>query len=326
MRSTPFAPFALVALVLGACAVRRPEHAEIVLASPTKGAPLVVAPAAPKVKTGEAPGCLPPDAREMHLTTAWPESGRAYYCVGPEAREHGADTEARSCWSVGASGDLRHEPYRPSRAAALPTVPFRRESADGTLTFRIEGGLLTPKKAVGVLEQKSPRKVLKRAPIAYDEHIAFEGFVGQGIVYRTWVDEGPGCSLALVDPKKGWPSGLDADAGVPLGSCYEGTHLLRTRPDEVAVLDSGGTGLVFVNEGDLSTTELDLERQAGPEMGTPFVGWLEGRQLVLVYGAPISGDVVRVDLEGKRVVSVRSPSLCEPVTKPASDPEPEVDF
>jgi hypothetical protein len=61
-------------------------------------------------------------------------------------------------------------------------------------------------------------------------------------------------------------------------------------------------------------------------MGTPFVGWLEGRQLVLVYGAPISGDVVRVDLDGKRVVSARSPSLCEPVTKPASDPEPEVDF
>jgi hypothetical protein len=326
MRSTSFVPFALVALVLGACAVRRPERAEVVLASPTKGAPLVVAPAAPKVKTGEAADCLPPDVREMHLTTAWPESGRAYYCVGPEAWEHGADTEARSCWSAGPSGDLRHEPYRPARAAALPTATFRGESADGKLTFRIEGGLPTPKKAVGVLEQKSPRKVLKRAPIAYDEHIAFEGFLGQGIVYRTWVDEGPGCSLILVDPKTGWPSGMDADGGVRLGSCYGGTHLLRTRPDEVAVLDSGGSGLVFVNEVDLSTTELDLERQAGPDMGTPFVGWLEGRQLVLVYGAPISGDVVRVDLDGKRVVSARSPSLCEPVTKPASDPEPEVDF
>ena len=84
---------------------------------------------------------------------------------------------------------------------------------------------------------------------------------------------------------------------------------------------------MFVNEADLTTTELDLERQAGPEMGTPFVGFREGQTLTLVYGAPIAGDVVRVDLGEKRVTSTRSPSLCEPAEK-AEPPagEPEVDF
>lgn len=321
------AAFALSGLVLGACATHRSEHREVVLAPPWKGTALVVAAAPPKARPNETKACFPPGTRDLHLTAAWLERGRAHYCLEPDSDEGETDPALRSCWSTGPGGDLRREVYRIVPSPHLSTEPFRRESADGKLTFRLEGGLLSPKKAVGVLEQKSPRKVLKRAPIDYDEHLAFDGFVGSAIVLRSWVDEGPGCTLTLVDPRKTWPSGMNLENGTHLGSCYGGTHLLRTRADEVAVLDAGGSGLVFVNEGDLTTTELDLERQAGPEMGTPFVGFREGQTLMLVYGAPIAGDVVRVDLGEKRVVSAHSPSPCEPAQKtepPAG--EPEVDF
>jgi len=309
-------------VLLAACAAGSAARTEVIPIAPVKSPPLVVAVEGDGGAT-EKPACLSPDAREKELASAWPERDRVYFCLQP--RDETGTPSNRTCSSVGRAGDLRHEAFRVGAPPPLPSLSFPKESANGKLTFRIEGGLLSPKKAVGVLEQKSPRKVLKRAPIEYDEHIAFEGFIGSAVVYRTWVDEGPGCSLTMVDPKKSWPSGVELEGGVGLGSCYEGTHLFRTRTNAVAVLDGGGSGLVFVNEDTLETTELDLERQAGPDQGTPFVGWLEGRVLVLVYGAPVSGAVVRVDLDRKEIVSDFSPTLCgarkpEPDTAPEPDP------
>ncbi|MBL9109106.1 MAG: hypothetical protein JNM74_07545, partial [Myxococcales bacterium] len=68
MPSWSLAPLVLAALVLGACAVKRPERAEVVLGAPAKGTALVVAAAPPKARPNEAQACFPPGTHDLHLT------------------------------------------------------------------------------------------------------------------------------------------------------------------------------------------------------------------------------------------------------------------
>ena len=257
------------------------------------------------------PSCARENEREAHLTAAWPEGDRVFYCVETAPDEFQAGVPP-TCSSVGKLGDYRAEASRTGKPPPLPTVPLRRESADGRLTFRIEGGLREPKRATGRLDQRAPKKTLKRAAIAYDEHIAFEGWIGQAIVFRTWVDEGPGCNWGMVDPQKTWPSGVDYEKAVSLGGCYGTNYTLKPMPEEYAIVDAGGSMVTFVNETTLATSTVETERQGGPEMGTAIVPWLEGDVLVLVYGAPLSGDVVRVSLKTKSLTSAFTPRTCAP--------------
>lgn len=302
-------------VVLAACGARAAPPADVIPIARVSAPPLAVEPG-PDAGPKEKPACLSEDSRSYHLMAAWPEKERVFFCLELEGPDENGSPETRACTSVGPHGDYRLEALREGRPPPLPETPFRKESADGKLSFRLEGGLREPKKATGILEQKSPKKVLKRAPIAYDEHVSFEGFIGQGIVLKTWVDEGPGCSLSLVDPKKTWPSGIDMPGAVALGGCYAGIHALRTRPNEIAVIDSGGSSIVFVNEDTLEETDLDLERQGGPEMGAPFIAWLEGRTLVMVYGAPVAGDVLRVSLDRREVTATSEPPTCVKRARP----------
>lgn len=312
----------LLLSILGGCGGASPSARPAVVPIAKVTSPPLVVEVDPNATGREKPACLSDDARERHLVAAWPEGDRIYFCL-ELPREDATLTEVRTCSSVGRAGDYRREALRSGKAPPLPSLVLPKESADGKLAFRIEGGLTSPKKAVGVLEQKSPRKVLKRAPIEYDEHIAFEGFIGRGVVYRTWVDEGPGCALTLVDPKKTWPSGVELESGTGLGSCYEGVHVLRSRDNEVAVVDAGGSSITFVNEDTLAAETLQLDRQGGPDMGKPFEGWLEGGTLVIVYGAPIATDVVRVDLRHHRIEGTSAPAIC--AHRNTTAPEPEVD-
>ena len=94
------------------------------------------------------PFCVDATLREAHIVDAWPEGERVVYCVAMT----GDDVEKpipRTCASVGKQGDYRSEPSRHGTAPALPIVPLRSTSADGNLTFRLQGGLREPKKEIG---------------------------------------------------------------------------------------------------------------------------------------------------------------------------------
>ena len=254
--------------------------------------------------------CADREQREAELAAAWAEDDRVHYCVrtAPDGDDPGYPL---TCSSVGKAGDYRVEPARLQDSARLSRVPLRRTSADGKYSFRLTGGEREPHKATGALVETSSKRIVKKAQIDYDEHIALDGWIGSGVVFRTWVEEGPGCTLALVDPRVDWPSG-DFEHMQTLGGCYEGAFTLKPNADTYAVLDAGGSSVAFVDERTLTITKVETDRQAGPVMGTAIVPWLEGDQLVVVYGAPISGDVVRVDLNGRALGAASSPPSCGP--------------
>mgnify|MGYP003377557445 CR=1 FL=1 len=297
-----------VSVACAACARPEPRKPEVVRVGRVVAPPMVVE----EADAGPPPAppfCMDATLREAHLADAWPEGERVVYCVAMAGDEFEKPIP-RTCASVGKRGDYRSEPTRHGTAPALPIVPLRSTSADGNLTFRLQGGLREPKKATGILEQKSPKRILKKAPVEYDEHIAFVGWIGDHVVVRTWVDEGPGCQWNMVNPKTTWPSGVDYEHSQSLGGCYGGNFTLKPRADEYAIVDAGGGSVTFVSESTLEVSPVETERQAGPEMGLSIVPWMDGDELVMVYGAPISGDVARVNLKTKRVSGVFTPAAC----------------
>jgi hypothetical protein len=251
--------------------------------------------------------CADREQREAELAAAWAEDDRVHYCVrtAPDGDDPGYPL---TCSSVGKAGDYRVEPARLHESARISQVPLRTTSADGKYAFRLTGGEREPHKATGALVETRSGRIVKKAPIDYDEHIALDGWIGSGVVFRTWVEEGPGCTLALVDPRVDWPSGYEHVK--TLGGCYDGAFTLKPDPNTYAVLDAGGASVAFVDENSLEVTQVETDRQGGPVMGTAIVPWLEGSELVVVYGAPISGDVVRIDLRKRSLVARASPASC----------------
>ncbi len=271
--------------------------------------------------------CVPSAWRSTLIEAAWPDGDRIGICTKcPADAVPRCPDAARSCVSVGPSGDYRREgdalgpPPHP-----LPAVPYRRASADGRLEFSLTGGNAgrkgEPHGAVGTVRDARTRRVLKQAPAEYDEHLEFLGWVGQNLVLETWVDEGPGCVVRLEDPDKSWPIAassiheplIDCFGGGPDGAPAWGRGNVVLKPAEgvFAIVDAGGAAVVFVDESSSVVTRLETGLSAGPEMGARILGWLEGEErLVLVYGAPSSGDVARIDLKRRVLVSKSSPSVC----------------
>jgi hypothetical protein len=190
----------------------------------------------------------------------------------------------------------------------MPAADFRVASMDGALSFRFTGGEREPKRARGTLLRDG--KVVHSGPIAYDEHVAFEGWIGTGIVLRTWVDEGPGCGLLVVDAQVGWPSGLWSEDARGLGDCFGGYWKWKPTQDTYVVLAGDGSSVTFIDETTLGIEHVDPGRHAGLEEANPLVPWLQNDDLVLVYGAPSAGDVVRVSLRTRAVVA-RTPAACD---------------
>jgi hypothetical protein len=215
-----------------------------------------------------------------------------------------APKKHRVCVSIDHSGFYRDEPSRqgPSRprlqSIQLPTV-----SGDASLSFGLSGGARNPHAAVGTLRDARSGRVLKQAPVEYDEHAVFLGWVGQGVVFKSWVEEGPGCGLRLFDIQKTWPD-LRGRDGVALGSCYTGYTVLRAGPGQLAIFDGQGAEVTVVNESTFAVTSLKAGWVSGDvEDQGQLVAWLEkGAELVLVYGAPTAGAVVRVDLKQRTVL------------------------
>lgn len=310
--------------VLAACvppAPGRPVAQRAPAPSAPASAPAPAPPAAPAILA--PPFCVPNNRLLTWLEDAWSDGNRVVVCLKPPP---GTPTETGAappfCMSVGRAGDYRAEPERASPGKVpLRSVPFRRVSVDGLRAFDIDGGRRSPHRAVGTLRDARTHRVLERAPVEYDEHIDFLGWIGRGVVLRTRVDEGPGCRLHVVDPTKDWP--IRAEAGTDVGDCFHDDastekgvfdgHLVLQPADGVfAVVDGGGESVAFVDEATLAIAFVKTDRGGGPEMGTRFIAWLEGdSSLVLAYGAPAAGDVARIDLRRRTLDAAWSPAVCE---------------
>jgi hypothetical protein len=324
----------LAAIVAGvaACGVvqRQPAPAELALtaqAAPAPAPPDASAPAPAPSAVPAAPGavlapafCVPPPIRHAELDEAWQESDRVFLCVTGEPRQGDAGAAHRACASVGPSGDARAEPDRrattggapaPRKPPPVASVGFRATSADGLLSFHLVGGARSPHRAIGTLRDARGKRVLKQAPIAYDEHLSVDGWVGQGLVLHTWVEEGPGCGLWLFDPQKTWPD-LVNGGGASLGSCFNGNIVSSPLPGVFVIVDAGGTTITFVEESTLAVTSLQTRCGAGDaDTKGRLSAWLDGDAvLVLVYGAPMAGAVVRVDLKRRVVLARWTPPAC----------------
>jgi hypothetical protein len=241
----------------------------------------------------------------------------------PEGEDAGA-TAVIQCVRVDAAGNYSEErapgkPFEPIRSEG-----FRAHSADGRFDFDLKGGdrhspADTPSgylKATGTLRDAKTKKIIKRAPVKYDEHLQFLGWIGAAIALQSWVDEGPGCMLRLTDPTKDWPA-FDSDHEyIGVGYCYGGITVLRPTDSVFAVVNDQGMGVAFVDESSLTVTNIDACNVSGPETDDAPLSWLaagDAKPTVLLQacGAPKAGDVVAIDLIGQKRLSAFHPPVCE---------------
>ena len=256
--------------------------------------------------------CLAPKFRGGELENAWVDGGNIVYCV--KAPDFAAGTSERACFTVDVGSGITHaasntlvavkEP--PAKVAALAS-----SSTGGTATFDLKGGLRTPKGAQVTLVDKTS-KATKRAPLDYDEHVAFDGWIGDGVVLRTWVDEGPGCMRVLYEPRKAWPIVLGS-AGIDLGSCY-GTEglVFDTKSGKKAFIDGSGADLQVVDPATLVVTDVDPHRETGgPGEFSVFTPSSLPDQVVVLFHAPVMGDLVRYDLGKEGIAGESTARACE---------------
>ncbi len=258
--------------------------------------------------------CVDPMFRQSHLEAAGPEGDRIVVCARPEAEDPDAAPPVRSCVELRLTGDYG------AAADALPveprmaSVPYRKVSRDGRLRFEIHGGVKVPHGAVAVVRDAASGHVLKRAPMQYDENVEFMGWIGQEVLLRLTVEEGPGCVLTWLDPQRTWPISMityDSDIGRDPIDCFDGNVVLAPSEGTFAIVDAGGGGVTFIDEATMAVDTVTTGQTSGPELGRRLSSWLEGdRVLVLAYGAPQSGTIARIDLKQRRLLGVWAPPEC----------------
>jgi hypothetical protein len=259
--------------------------------------------------------CVPPTFRQTKLEAAWPEGDRIVACVRQEPADPDGGEGERTCVEVRSSGDFGAAPSVVQAEPRFASAPFRRVSRDGHLRFEIVGGARRPHRAIGILRDAQTGRLLKRAPIEYDEHVELVGWLGQAVVLRFYVEEGPGDGLLWIDPQRTWPismvSHLDEDAGVSLIDCFDGCAVLRPSDGTFAIVDASGNAVTFIDEATMAVDVITTGHASDPEMGRRQVRWMEGDGvLVIVYGAPESGVVARIDVMQKKLLSVMVPPEC----------------
>jgi hypothetical protein len=312
----------------GWAAARSLVVASIACTPPQTGMPPVAPPASSSVPVATSASttppppafCVEPAFRESELASAWSEGDRTVVCVRPQDPDAGAPEG--SCVEIRSSGVYGPASRVVPAERLVASEPFRPVSADGLERFEIVGGGLHPHSAKGILRDARTGRILKQAPIVYDEHVDALGWIGRDVVLRERVDEGPGCVLRLVDPQRTWPISMqadDGDAGVPFIDCFDGNLLLRPSEGTVALVDAGGASVTFVDEATMSVDVVATNHSGDPERGRRFAGWTEGGSvLVMAYGAPESGVVARIDLARRTLLGVWSPPVC-PALAPTSE-------
>jgi hypothetical protein len=261
------------------------------------------------------PFCVAPSFRETKLEAAWPERDRIVACVREELGEPDGGEGKRTCVEVRSSGHYAAAAGGAPAERPLPSAPYRRASRDGRFTFEILGGRRQPHRAIGVLRDAQTGRVLKRAPVEYDEHAEVLGWIGRAVVLRFYVEEGPGDDIMWIDPQRTWPismvSHLDEDAGVYLIDCFDGCGVYRPSDGTFAIVDASGKAVTFIDEATMAVDVVTTGRESNPEMGRRQVRWMENDGvLVIAYGAPQSGVVARIDLANKKLLSLWAAPEC----------------
>ena len=256
-------------------------------------------------------GCLTTDQRSARIESAWVSGERVWFCARPQDSEEN-QFQKSFCFSVDPKvADYREEPNAKPVAVAKSMKPeLDPTGGGGRYTFRLKGGLRTPKGALVELEDVTTKKT-KRAPLDYDEHVVIDGWVGEGLVLRTWVDEGPGCGRYLFHPLTRWP--LKLDDGEWLGSCYGSEELVFATKDAHAFVDGSRSSVWFVDDATLAITEIAPGQTFDPEArGVRVPSAPVGGELIVLLGPPLTGDVERIDLDDRKLVDVASPRTCAP--------------
>jgi hypothetical protein len=284
--------------------------------SPPQPPPAATPPAAASTAADAGrPFCVAPSFRETKLEAAWPERDRIVACVREELGEPDGGEGKRTCVEVRSSGHYAAAAGGAPAERPLPSAPYRRASRDGRFTFEILGGRRQPHRAIGVLRDAQTGRVLKRAPVEYDEHAEVLGWIGRAVVLRFYVEEGPGDDIMWIDPQRTWPismvSHLDEDAGVYLIDCFDGCGVYRPSDGTFAIVDASGKAVTFIDEATMAVDVVTTGRESNPEMGRRQVRWMENDGvLVIAYGAPQSGVVARIDLANKKLLSLWAAPEC----------------
>jgi hypothetical protein len=283
-----------------ACGSPQTRGVELVSAHPATSASTAASTSEPAPIASKF--CVPAAFREARLELAQPGGDDYIVCT----------SAPHVCVAIDRAANYRAYHGKPSQPAPpAPSGGFYNTSTAGRLTFELVGGERTPHGARGTLREVATKRVLKSAPIDYDEHLDYLGWIGDGIVLSTRVDEGPGCELFLYQPLKTWPPKIDDF--VDLGGCYGGNVMLAPALGVLAIVDASGSNIKLVDELTLAIDTLEIGHDADADSGTRIVAWLENGDsvLVLAYGSPISGDVARIDVKRRKILSVSSPDVCK---------------
>ncbi len=302
---------ALLAL-LSLVACRRSASRTTISADPPPASASSRADAAPPGPPKPIDACVPAFLRDAPFDGAWLEAGGLVFCA--KVAEGVPHANERACFAVELATGTYHA--RPNDLAAPPRPPSTRRAAyeaaslGGAFTFDLKGGQRTPHGATATLRDAKTSKK-RTAAIAYDEHLFFDGWVGDAVALSTSVDEGPGCVRALYQPLKTWPIVLYAPGTIQLGSCYGADDLVFDTPTrKKAIIDGDDGTLLLVEPTKLTVDRVESRRQAqGPGEFVAFTP--STTEVVILFGPSIVGDFVRYDLAKESLAGAGSPRVCE---------------
>lgn len=142
---------------------------------------------------------------------------------------------------------------------------------------------------------------LSRAPIDADEHVNGVWWVGKLALVMICVDEGPGCSISLLDPVRG------TKGSFLVNGAYADAPVHHVKGALWAVVDGTGGSVVVVdgNTGKVART-IQVPDPSVIEHETS-AGMLDEKELYVVLGGPVGGKVVIVDVERGTVARTFQP-------------------
>lgn len=279
---------------------------------PADGAPEAIAATVieagpPSTKHDVSAHCLPLPLRQYRLDSAWSIGSRTFMCLRPPYEP--ASKTSRLCLSVDRSdGSYRAEPSTSTGTRVRPT-PAVLAAKSGKLAYSLVGGLRTPYGARQTLTDLTTG-TSKTANLDYDEHIAFDGFIGNAVVLRTWLDEGPGCGRWLLDPTKTWP--LVTSFGVDLGNCQgHPTLLLEATKGRTAFVSGDGTSVTFV-DASLLVTRVEIGGMVTPVDGNLEILVGDAGRWLFAFGSGQAADVVELEVDAMKLGRSFSPAICPP--------------
>lgn len=182
-------------------------------------------------------------------------------------------------------------------------------SPDGAQVMLVRHeGKRSEKVFVETYEMASAKR-LGRFPIAVDQFVSRVAWIGRLALLTICVEEGPGCSAWFFDPTNGKTAAVGTRAGsINVYGIENPAH--RASGESWAVVETSGSRVLFLNA---STGNLEAELQTGlaadVESGVE-VTRLGPDRIAIVSGAPRGGDLVVIELAGRRIASRFSAPTC----------------